>query len=96
MEVETKVKYDQLRQEEINQRVKDVANHIIATGDTIRKTAKRFKVSKSTVHKDISERLERIDPSLAKKVQRIMEYNKMDSHSRGGVATSLLIKKKAI
>jgi putative DeoR family transcriptional regulator (stage III sporulation protein D) len=64
-----------------------VADHIIATKDTIRETAKKFQISKSTIHKDVTERLEEINPSLAKEVKMVLEKNKSERHIRGGMAT---------
>ncbi len=68
-------------------RVLDVADHINRTGDTVRQTAKVFGVSKSTVHKDVADRLPRIDRQLAKQVRQILEKNKAERHLRGGEAT---------
>lgn len=68
-------------------RVIEVSNHIYRTKDTVRETAERFGVSKSTVHKDVTERLPRINPELAEKVKEVLEYNKAERHIRGGQAT---------
>lgn len=64
-----------------------LAKHIIATKDTVRKTAKLFGISKSTVHKDVTERLERINKALYLDVQKVLEQNKSERHIRGGIAT---------
>ncbi|MDU2694966.1 MAG: sporulation transcriptional regulator SpoIIID, partial [Intestinibacter bartlettii] len=56
---------------------------------TVRQTAKVFGVSKSTVHKDVTERLEEIQPTLASEVKQILEKNKSERHIRGGMATKL-------
>lgn len=64
-----------------------VAEYIIESGATVRKTAKKFGVSKSTVHKDVSERLAVVSPALFAKVKPILEKNKRERHLRGGEAT---------
>jgi putative DeoR family transcriptional regulator (stage III sporulation protein D) len=69
------------------QRVIDIANHVITTGDTVRGVAQAFGVSKSTVHKDLTERLQGINPGLAEQVKQILENNKSERHLRGGEAT---------
>lgn len=68
-------------------RVIDVSNHIFRTKDTVRDTAQIFGVSKSTVHKDVTERLPKINPELAAKVKRVLDFNKAERHIRGGQAT---------
>jgi len=74
---------------DIDERAKLLASYIIETGSTVRVTAKVFNVSKSTVHKDISERLEKFNPSLAEEAKKILEINKAERHIRGGLATKL-------
>lgn len=69
------------------ERVLMLANHILSTGDTIRKTAKIFSLSKSTVHNDVSKRLYKIDKVLYLKVQQILDLNFAQKHIRGGEAT---------
>ena len=64
-----------------------LADYIIRTGATVRDTAKVFGVSKSTVHKDLTERLENIDSSLAGQVREVLDLNKSERHIRGGMAT---------
>ena len=71
----------------IEERAVEVAHFMIAANATVRQTAKKFGISKSTVHKDITERVERIDPELAKNVRRVLEVNKAERHIRGGLAT---------
>ena len=61
--------------------------YLIERRTTIRDAAKHFSVSKSTVHKDLSERLERIDRTLYAQVKEILEQNKAERHLRGGDAT---------
>lgn len=73
----------------IEQRVLDIAQYIIESGATVRKTADVFKVSKSTVHKDVSERLEKIDISIWEQVKTILDKNKAERHIRGGIATKM-------
>ncbi len=71
----------------IEQRAINVAKYIIEHNATVRETAKKFGISKSTVHKDIIERLVKIDPSLAENAKKILEVNKKERHIRGGLAT---------
>lgn len=72
---------------DIEERAKILATYIIETGSTVRATAKKFNISKSTVHKDISERLEKVNPSLACEAKKVLEINKAERHIRGGLAT---------
>lgn len=71
----------------IEERVLSLANFIISTNSTVRAAAKEFKVSKSTVHKDVTERLLEISPSLAAEVKSVLDVNKAERHIRGGLAT---------
>ena len=71
----------------ISERVKEEANYILKTGYTIREIAKEFSVSKSTVHKDVKERLHKIDLNLYKKVKVILDYHTNIRHIRGGEST---------
>ena len=71
----------------IEERANMLAHYIIDSKDTVRGTAKKFGISKSTVHKDVSERLEKINPVLAKEVRKILDANKAERHIRGGMAT---------
>ena len=64
-----------------------LGEYIIETGATVRAAAKVFGVSKSTVHKDVTERLSRDDPVLYKQVKSVLEKNKSERHIRGGMAT---------
>lgn len=73
--------------EYIRKRVLDICNHIMETKQTVRQTAVVFGVSKSTVHKDMIERLPEINKRLAAKVKNILEMNKAERHIRGGEAT---------
>ena len=73
----------------IDERAIELAHYIIDSKDTVRGSAKKFGISKSTVHKDVSERLKKINPSLAREVRRILDENKAERHIRGGMATKL-------
>ena len=73
----------------IEERAVSLAHYIIETKDTVRNKAKKFGVSKSTVHKDVSDRLLKINPVLAKEVREILDENKAERHLRGGMATKL-------
>ncbi|WP_300385578.1 sporulation transcriptional regulator SpoIIID [Clostridium sp.] len=76
----------------IEERVLEVARYIIESKDTIRKTAKVFGVSKSTIHKDMTERLPKINPVIAEQTYSILELNKAERHIRGGKATKMKYK----
>lgn len=78
----------------IEERATDLAQYIIDSKDTVRGAAKKFAISKSTVHKDITERLVKINPTLAKEVREILNENKAERHIRGGMATKLKYMKK--
>ncbi len=71
----------------IEERVRQVAQYIVENGCTVRDAAKAFRISKSTVHKDVSWRLRDIDPRLAAQVRRVLDVNKAERHIRGGMAT---------
>ncbi|NLD18671.1 MAG: sporulation transcriptional regulator SpoIIID [Clostridiales bacterium] len=71
----------------IEERVLELAHYIVETGATVRSAAAKFRVSKSTVHKDITERLQEINSSLAAEVKEVLENNKAERHIRGGLAT---------
>ena len=74
---------------DIEERAKVLAVYIIETKSTVRQTAQKFNISKSTVHKDIAERLEKINPSLAREARKVLEHNKEERHIRGGMATKI-------
>lgn len=78
----------------IEERAIIVAKYILEKNTTVRQTARTFGVSKSTIHKDITERLEEINPSLAKEVKKVLEKNKSERHIRGGLATKLKYEKE--
>ena len=71
----------------IEERVIDIASYIIDNKATVRKAAKKFGVSKSTAHKDVTTRLLEINPGLAAKVRKVLDVNKQERHIRGGMAT---------
>lgn len=71
----------------IEERVLEIADYIIMNGTTVRDAARKFGVSKSTVHKDMTERLPMINPSLSAEVRKILDLNKSERHIRGGLAT---------
>ena len=71
----------------IEERAVKTAEYIIETKATVRQTARKFGVSKSTVHKDVTERLPAIDHTLADEVRTVLNVNKAERHIRGGLAT---------
>ena len=71
----------------IEQRVLEIANYCLHNNATVRESAKRFGISKSTVHKDITERLPEINHELYEEVKKVLETNKAERHLRGGEAT---------
>lgn len=71
----------------IEERAVELANYIIDRKTTVRAAAKKFGISKSTVHKDVTERLNRVKPELADNVRIVLEENKAERHIRGGEAT---------
>jgi len=71
----------------IRKRAVRVAQHILQTSDTVRQTAEIFGISKSTVHKDVAERLPRINKDMSEQVKDILDKNKAERHLRGGEAT---------
>ena len=71
----------------IAKRAVEIANYIIENNATVRQTAKKFGISKSTVHKDVTERLLQINASLAAQARTVLDLNKSERHIRGGLAT---------
>ncbi|MCD7745159.1 MAG: sporulation transcriptional regulator SpoIIID [Lachnospiraceae bacterium] len=71
----------------IEERVRKTAAFIVENNATVREAAKRYGVSKSTVHMDMVARLEEIDAGLARDVRRVLDVNKQERHIRGGLAT---------
>jgi len=78
-----------MTQTSIEERCVDVAHYIIDSKYTVRGAAKKFCISKSTVHKDITERLVKLNPRLAQEVREILNENKGERHIRGGLATTV-------
>jgi len=76
----------------IEERALEIAKYIINENATVRQTATVFGVSKSTVHKDVTERLPRINPLIAGNVKRVLDMNKAERHIRGGKATKMKYK----
>ena len=73
--------------EYIEERAISIANYIIDNNATVRQTAKEFGISKSTVHKDVTDRLMQVNPALAKQARKVLDVNKQERHIRGGLAT---------
>ena len=73
--------------EYIEERAVEAARYIIERKATVRQTAKKMGISKSTVHKDVTERLLTINPSLAARARQVLDVNKSERHIRGGMAT---------
>ena len=71
----------------IEERAVEIANYIIEHKATVRQAAKHYGISKSTVHKDISDRLCQVNPALAAETRKIIDVNKSERHIRGGMAT---------
>ena len=71
----------------IEERAMEIARYIIDNNATVRQAAKKYGISKSTVHKDITERLRQISPALAVKTRVVLDVNKSERHIRGGMAT---------
>ena len=71
----------------IEERAVEIAGYIIENQATVRKAAQEYRISKSTVHKDVTQRMEEIDPGMALKVRRVLQHNMEERHIRGGLAT---------
>ena len=71
----------------VEERAIELGEYIIESRATVRYTAKKFGISKSTVHKDVSQRLRTLNPSLYTEVKQVLEHNKSERHLRGGLAT---------
>ena len=71
----------------VEERAIELGEYIVEHEATVRKTAKKFGISKSTVHKDVAQRLKYVDPQLYQKVKAILDENKAQRHIRGGMAT---------
>ena len=80
--------------EDIKTRVLELACYVLETGDTVRGASKKFGVSKSTVHKDLSERLPLFNRNLFVKVKKVLSKNLAERHFRGGQATKIKYENK--
>lgn len=78
-----------MKNSSIEERAVNLAQYIIDSKDTVRGTAKKFGISKSTVHKDVTKRLPNINLALAQEVRKVLDENKAERHIRGGIATKL-------
>jgi len=83
-------------QDHIKERTLKIGKYIVEKKNTVRSIAKHFGVSKSTVHKDLTERLPEINPELADKAKEVLEYHKSIRHIRGGFATKIKYKKQKL
>ncbi|HPT91423.1 MAG TPA: sporulation transcriptional regulator SpoIIID [Acetivibrio sp.] len=79
----------------IEERAVELANYIIENKATVRAAAKKFGISKSTVHKDVTERLVQINSVLAEEAKAVLDKNKAERHIRGGLATRAKYKGKS-
>lgn len=73
--------------DEMEQRACELAAYVIETGATVRAAARKFGISKSTVHKDLTQRLRKNQPGLSEQVRQVLDRNKQQRHIRGGLAT---------
>ena len=73
----------------IEQRALEIGEYIVEEGATVRQAAKKLGISKSTVHKDVTERLEQVNASLARETRKVLDINKSERHIRGGQATKV-------
>ncbi len=71
----------------VEQRAVELAEYIIENQTTVRAAAKKFGISKSTVHIDVSQRLKKVNPELYNSVRKVLDTNKAERHIRGGMAT---------
>ena len=81
--------YNLYKHKQIEERAVEVANYIIENNATVRETAKKFGISKSTVHKDVTETLRFVNRPLWEEVRRVLLQNKEERHLRGGEATRI-------
>ena len=77
-------------------RARVLGEYVATTGATVRSAAEKFGVSKSTVHKDLTERLKAVDPGLYREAARVLEKNRAERHIRGGMATMLKYRKEKV
>lgn len=71
----------------VDERARELGSYIAEEGATVRQAARRFGISKSTVHKDVTGRLKSVNPALYAQVRAILDINKSERHIRGGMAT---------
>ena len=79
----------------VEERAVELGNYILEHKATVRAAAKRYGISKSTVHKDVAQRLKSIDPALYRGVKQILDVNKAQRHIRGGIATRMKYQREA-
>ena len=79
----------------VEERAVELGNYILEHKATVRAAAKRYGISKSTVHKDVAQRLKSIDPALYRGVKQILDVNKEQRHIRGGMATRMEYQREA-
>ena len=79
----------------MEERAVELGNYILEHKATVRAAAKRYGISKSTVHKDVAQRLKNIDPALYRGVKQILDVNKAQRHIRGGMATRMKYQREA-
>ena len=77
----------------VEERAVELGRYIVENNTTVRAAAKQYGISKSTVHTDVSRRLERLDPILYERVREVLDINKAQRHIRGGLATKEKYKK---
>ncbi|MBQ9120399.1 MAG: sporulation transcriptional regulator SpoIIID [Lachnospiraceae bacterium] len=82
------------RHQQIEERAVMIAQYIVENNATVRQAAKQFEISKSTVHKDITDRLLHLNPSLAEQAREVLDRNKSERHIRGGMATKRMYDSK--
>ena len=80
--------------EYIEERARKCAEYIVLTGCTVRECSAHFSISKSTVHKDVTERLKIVDEELCEQVRRVLDFNLSERHVRGGKATQIKYRAK--
>ncbi len=73
----------------VEERAITLGEYIIENKTTVRAAAKKFRISKSTVHKDVSERLRKLNPQMYREVKQVLDVNKAERHIRGGMATKM-------
>ncbi len=78
------------------QRAQSLGRYIIESKSTVRATAKKFGISKSSVHSDVTKRLRKINPELFSEVRKVLDVNKEERHIRGGIATREKYRREAI